>query len=250
MAEHHPDLALADLATSEEHAAASLLSVTAQWSDPTFSAQFDDGTAWVPWRRLRAGFFAHGVVRACDLVGDGADAAFASALAVVATRADLLLALVVSADHLARGILTLRYHKHGAWRHVTIDTALPCTAGGGVRFCRAATTRECFPSLLQKGYAKLHGGYAAARGGCDAGECLIDLTGGLLTRRRLPARRRGRDVGAAQRCARTREPGRRAVVVERWRRQGAGGRAARRAAVHRARPLRASRRAAPRPPPR
>ena len=48
MTEHHPDLALADLATSEEHAAASLLSVTAQWSDPTFSAQFDDGTAWVP----------------------------------------------------------------------------------------------------------------------------------------------------------------------------------------------------------
>ena len=110
MAEHHPDLALADLATSEEHAAASLLSVTAQWSDPTFSAQFDDGTAWVPVTAAlpEAGFFAHGVVRACDLVGDGADAAFASALAVVATRADLLLALVVSADHLARGILTLR----------------------------------------------------------------------------------------------------------------------------------------------
>ena len=213
MTEHHPDLALADLATSEEHAAASLLSVTAQWSDPTFSAQFDDGTAWVPVSAAlpEAGFFAHGVVRARGLVGDGADAAFASALAVVATRADLLLALVVSADHLARGILTLRYHKHGAWRHVTIDTALPCTAGGGVRFCRAATTRECFPSLLQKGYAKLHGGYAAARGGGDAGECLIDLTGGLLTRRR-PARRRGRDVGAP--AAREREACRRAVLVE------------------------------------
>ena len=67
MAEHHPDLALADLATSEEHAAASLLSVTAQWSDPTFSAHFDDGTAWVPVTAAlpEAGFFAHGVVRAC-----------------------------------------------------------------------------------------------------------------------------------------------------------------------------------------
>ena len=154
------------------------------------------------------------------LVGDGADAAFASALSVVATRADLLLALVVSADHLARGILTVRYHKHGAWRHVTIDTALPCTAAGGVRFCRAATTRECFPSLLQKGYAKLHGATRRRAAGGDAGECLIDLpamTGGLLTRAAsspVPRARRGR--GSAS--ARTREPGRRAVVVERRRR--------------------------------
>ena len=242
-AENHSDLALADLSIHEEHAVASLPSLSALYADATFSAQSalpDDaaGTLWRPVAHAlpEAGFFAHGVVAPCDLVGDGEeDAAFLSALAVVATRAELVLALIVSADHVERGILTLRFHKHGGWRHVTIDTTVPCTADGeGLRFARAATRRECWPSLFLKGYAKLHGSCAARDSGAilprsraqfSEARTRLQVRGGARRGRRRrggrgrgarrpdgrPAvaapptrRRRRRDLGAARRCARPR----------------------------------------------
>ena len=114
------------------------------------------------------------------------DTWFAGALAAVATRADLLLRLFVSVDNEEAGMLSLRFFKHGAWRTVLIDTMLPCIADGSPAFCRASSGLELWASVLLKGYAKLHGSYAQLAKG-DAGEALVDLTGGALTRERMPA---------------------------------------------------------------
>ena len=120
-----------------------------------------------------------------DLVVDEAssidDAWFAGALATVATRADLLLRLFSSVDNEESGMLSLRFFKHGAWRTVLVDTMLPCTADGEPSFCRGASGLELWPSVLLKAYAKMHGGYAKLHAG-DAGDALVDLTGGAHSR--------------------------------------------------------------------
>ena len=77
------------------------------------------------WRRLPIDSLFEEGVPPGDLEPAGAgldDVFFAGALATVATRADLLLRLFVSVDNEDRGMLTLRFFKHGAWRNVLIDT--------------------------------------------------------------------------------------------------------------------------------
>jgi len=111
---------------------------------------------------------------------------FAGALATVATRADLLLRLFESVDNEEHGMLSLRFFKHAAWRTVLIDTMVPCASDGTPAFCRAMSESELWPTMLLKGYAKMHGSYARLDAG-DAGEALVDLTGGALTRERMPA---------------------------------------------------------------
>ena len=120
------------------------------------------------------------------------DVWFAGALATVATRADLLLRLFVSVDNEESGMLSLRFFKHGAWRTVLIDTMLPCHGDGAPAFCKAASGVELWPSVVLKGYAKLHGSYGRLHGG-DAGEALVDLTGGAVTREVLPKLTNGRE---------------------------------------------------------
>ena len=120
-----------------------------------------------------------------NVAGNGIDDAwFAGALATVATRADLLLRLFASVDNEESGMLSLRFFKHGAWRTVLVDTMLPCVTTGPA-FCHGASGLELWPSVLLKAYAKMHGGYAKLHGG-DAGDALVDLTGGALSREAMP----------------------------------------------------------------
>eukprot|EP00966_Prymnesium_polylepis_P208048 4819253-Prymnesium_polylepis.2 len=80
----------------------------------------------------------------------------------------LLENLFASAEFEEKGLLTLRFYKHGGWRPVLIDTMVPCGLEGRPSFCVEASTGEgssCWPSLVLKAYAKLHGGYDALDGG-------------------------------------------------------------------------------------
>ena len=118
----------------------------------------------------------------CDLVCNQEfdDTWLAGAMALVATRPELLNHLFGSIEFLERGILTMRLFKHGAWHPVTIDTMLPCRADGNPSFISAAHGEVLWPSLLTKAMAKLHGSYAALAGG-EATDALVDLTAGHVS---------------------------------------------------------------------
>lgn len=88
----------------------------------------------------------------------------AGAMALLATRPELLVHLFALTDHLDRGILTLRIFKHGTWIPITIDAMLPCGPDGKVAFCSSAAADELWPALLTKAMAKLYGSYAALDG--------------------------------------------------------------------------------------
>lgn len=103
----------------------------------------------------------------CDLTSGVAldDRWLASAIALVATRPELIVHLFASTEFAERGILTLRLFKHGKWQPVTVDTMLPCRADGSVAFVSDASGASLWPSLLVKALAKLHGAYSTLSDG-------------------------------------------------------------------------------------
>ena len=71
--------------------------------------------------------------------------------------------------------MPLQFWKGGARRRVTIDDRLPCV-DGELLYARSPEPRELWAALLEKGYAKLHGGYEQLVSGF-ADYAMADLTG-------------------------------------------------------------------------
>ena len=65
--------------------------------------------------------------------------------------------------------------KNGEWQEVIIDDHFPCYPNGGPMFSRG-NRHELWVLLLEKAYAKLHGGYKNIVGGLPH-EAMMDLTG-------------------------------------------------------------------------
>jgi len=81
---------------------------------------------------------------------------------------------------LKHGIYAMRFWKNGKERIIVVDDQFPVLGGAQFRaaFGRSSDKQEMWVSLLEKGYAKLHGSYEAIVGGY-VDEALADLTGGL-----------------------------------------------------------------------
>lgn len=100
-----------------------------------------------------------------------------SALAGAAERPELITRLFVNGSDVYQedGLYRIRYFKNGLLQDVTIDDYIPCGSDGKPIFSRAKGN-ELWVMLLEKAYAKIHGGYAALRGGyCN--EAFYDITG-------------------------------------------------------------------------
>ncbi|XP_052124718.1 calpain-A [Frankliniella occidentalis] len=112
--------------------------------------------------------------------GDFHDRWLAEAFAIVAQRPRLLDKVFgePSPPDL-RGVARVRLWRFGRWETVVVDDRLPtphCIGTDG--------DAEVWPAVLEKAFAKVHGGYAFLAGG-DVLHALEDLTGGVAQRLRV-----------------------------------------------------------------
>lgn len=98
-----------------------------------------------------------------------------SALAALAERPALIERMFVTKEYSSLGLYELRISKNGEWHNVIIDDYIPCYPNGGPLFS-STNDNSIWVLLLEKAYAKLHGGYKTLTGGVPS-EALMDLTG-------------------------------------------------------------------------
>ena len=73
------------------------------------------------------------------------------------------------------GIYRVKICKNGEWQIVTVDDLVPCYPHGEPLFS-SSIQNDLWILILEKAYAKLHGGYYYLRDGF-VNEALLDLTG-------------------------------------------------------------------------
>jgi calpain-15 len=81
-----------------------------------------------------------------------------SALAVLAEKPELIERLFVTSQINQLGVYQVKICKNGIWQIVTIDDMFPCYPMGAPTFS-TAYSNEIWVLLLEKAYAKVHGGY-------------------------------------------------------------------------------------------
>lgn len=86
-----------------------------------------------------------------------------------------------------KAYFVLRFYKNSQWVEVNIDDFLPMEKEGGDGVdpfgCKGEFwPAHAWPSLIEKGYAKLHGSYESIGGGGHVEDVMIDVTGGCAGR--------------------------------------------------------------------
>ncbi|KNC51396.1 uncharacterized protein AMSG_12080 [Thecamonas trahens ATCC 50062] len=149
--------------------------------------EFEVGEASAGWERL--GRMAESSVRlmlngcapsdvvqgslgTCYLVG--------SLASLAASHPEAAAAMVVKYDT-ELGVYGLVLFKNGQWVPVVVDDYVPMVEAGGERwqaYSRCSNPREIWVSLVEKAYAKVHGGYPQIEGGKET-SALVDMTAGI-----------------------------------------------------------------------
>lgn len=131
------------------------------------------------WQRLSqmapdAALFVDGT-SATDIVQGALGSCYLlSALAVLATRKDLVSSIFVTSKA-SLGLFQVRFFKN-EWLVVTVDDYVPTANSKSPIYAKCSDPREFWVAIVEKAYAKLHGTYQSIETGSIA-SALIDLTG-------------------------------------------------------------------------
>ena len=131
------------------------------------------------WQRLSqlapdAALFVDGTSPSDIVQGALGSCYLLSALAVLATRKDLVSSIFVTSNA-SLGLFQVRFFKN-QWLVVTVDDYVPCVASKQPVYARCNDPKEFWVAIVEKAYAKLHGTYQSIETGSIA-SALIDLTG-------------------------------------------------------------------------
>ena len=99
-----------------------------------------------------------------------------SAVSILAERPALLERIFLTKDYNEAGLYQLRLCHNGEWQTLVLDDYFPCYPNGGPIFSHSKHENELWVLLLEKAYAKLHGGYKTLQGGSTS-DALFNLTG-------------------------------------------------------------------------
>ena len=130
----------------------------------------------------RSAEYFDGDVRVCDTMSPGdilqgqlGDCYFLAAVSAIAEKPARLQRLFLSSRDHGNGIYAVAMCLNGVWEEIVLDDYAPCTRAGALAFNRSRTN-ELWVILLEKAWAKVHGGYLNIEAGLTR-EALRDLTG-------------------------------------------------------------------------
>lgn len=103
------------------------------------------------------------------------DCYFLAAVSSIAEHPHRLERLLLSKEHRGDGIFAVALCLNGVWEEVLLDDFAPCTRAGELAFNKSKSD-ELWVVLLEKAWAKVHGGYLNIEAGLTR-EALRDLTG-------------------------------------------------------------------------
>ena len=103
---------------------------------------------------------------------------FLSALSLLTAQPQLVKNLFVHTGQEEHGRYCVRFYKQGTWVNTIIDDQIPFNRIGQPLFSRGGDKNEIQTMLIEKAYAKMHGGYESLIDG-DIEYALRDLTGGV-----------------------------------------------------------------------
>jgi len=109
------------------------------------------------------------------LTGILGDEWFLSAVSILSERPALVERLFLTTQVNELGAYRVKFCKNGEWMNVTVDDFFPCYPMGPPIFS-SSYSNELWVLLLEKAFAKIHGGYYQLRDG-SISEALLDLTG-------------------------------------------------------------------------
>ena len=107
--------------------------------------------------------------------GQLGDCYFLAAISSIAEHPQRLQRLLLSKKNHGNGIYAVALCLNGVWEEVIMDDFAPCTRNGKLAF-NTSKTNEMWVVLLEKAWAKVHGGYLNIEAGLTR-EALRDLTG-------------------------------------------------------------------------